>query len=326
MTVQCHYEILSIPLDADATQIKKAHRKLALKYHPDKNRGNEEATHQFRLIQAAYECLSDDKERKWYDEHREAILRGWDGSGADVEKEGVVFDVVPYQFAGCYNSYDDDDEDGFYNIYTKVFEQLYRCELHQWTSMGNIDENDFPLKHLNVSFGDSTSDYTNVVSTFYACWESYNTLCKYAWCDEYDVREAPNRRVRRAMEEENGKKRKAARKERNEEVLSLVQFVKRRDLRVKARMEELKKEKVLKEAERKKEAERRKSEAAAAREKWREEAERARAELEKSDILAGKVRLADLDSSSSEDSSDYDFGGSLKKKKKKQRRKSKEEG
>eukprot|EP00957_Ditylum_brightwellii_P135283 10315665-Ditylum_brightwellii.AAC.1 len=68
------------------------------------------------------------------------------------------------------------------------------------------------------------------------------------------------------MEDENGKKRKAARRERNEEVLSLVQFVKRRDLRVKARMEELKKEKVLKEAERKKEAERRKSEAAAARE------------------------------------------------------------
>jgi DnaJ homolog subfamily A member 5 len=57
-------------------QIKKQYKKLALKYHPDKNVGNEEeATATFRLISAAYAVLSDPHERKWYDDHREAILR-----------------------------------------------------------------------------------------------------------------------------------------------------------------------------------------------------------------------------------------------------------
>jgi DnaJ-class molecular chaperone len=47
-----------------------------LKYHPDKNVGNEEtATQFFKEIQASYAVLSDPHERKWYDDHRESILR-----------------------------------------------------------------------------------------------------------------------------------------------------------------------------------------------------------------------------------------------------------
>lgn len=68
--IRCHYDVLNVPRDADEKTIKKAHRKLALKYHPDKTGGCEEAAKEFRLGQQAYECLSDPKERKWYDEHR----------------------------------------------------------------------------------------------------------------------------------------------------------------------------------------------------------------------------------------------------------------
>jgi DnaJ-class molecular chaperone len=56
--IQCHYEILCVERDADASTIKKHHRKQALKYHPDKNFGDEEASNKFLLVQQAYEVLS----------------------------------------------------------------------------------------------------------------------------------------------------------------------------------------------------------------------------------------------------------------------------
>ena len=113
--VQCHYEVLGVERSADASTIKKAHRKLALRYHPDKNRNEDESGEQFRLIQQAYECLSDPAERKWYDDHREAILRGWSASTGADEMDKILFDVVPYMYAGCYNGYGDDGE-GFFVV------------------------------------------------------------------------------------------------------------------------------------------------------------------------------------------------------------------
>lgn len=75
--MKCHYEILGVDQDATDDDLKKSYRKLALKWHPDKNPDNaEEAKKQFQLIQAAYEVLSDPQERAWYDKHRDAILLG----------------------------------------------------------------------------------------------------------------------------------------------------------------------------------------------------------------------------------------------------------
>jgi curved DNA-binding protein CbpA len=51
--VRCHYDVLGVERTAEATVIKKAHRKLALKLHPDKNFGNETAADEFRLVQQA---------------------------------------------------------------------------------------------------------------------------------------------------------------------------------------------------------------------------------------------------------------------------------
>lgn len=64
-----YYQILRIPMTADKDQIKKAFRKLAIEYHPDKNLDNEEYdVYLFDRIYQAYETLSDDKKRKAYDE------------------------------------------------------------------------------------------------------------------------------------------------------------------------------------------------------------------------------------------------------------------
>ena len=73
-----YYEVLGIPKNADASDIKKAYRKLAKKYHPDSNEGNAHAAERFKEISEAYAILSDEKKRKLYDQYGHAAF---DGSG-----------------------------------------------------------------------------------------------------------------------------------------------------------------------------------------------------------------------------------------------------
>ena len=68
MSKRDYYEVLGVKKDASDDEIKKAFRKLAIKYHPDKNPGNKEAEEKFKEANEAYSVLSDKTKRQRYDQ------------------------------------------------------------------------------------------------------------------------------------------------------------------------------------------------------------------------------------------------------------------
>lgn len=76
MTELDYYELLEISKNSDKTTIKKAYRKMAMKYHPDKNPGNKEAEEKFKAVNEAYQVLGDDEKKSIYDRYGKAGLEG----------------------------------------------------------------------------------------------------------------------------------------------------------------------------------------------------------------------------------------------------------
>ena len=97
-----YYEVLGVSKNADATEIKKAYRKLALKYHPDKNPGDKEAEEKFKEAAEAYDVLSNDDKRRRYDQFGHA---GMGGAGQGGFCGFMSMDDIFSQFGDIFGSF-----------------------------------------------------------------------------------------------------------------------------------------------------------------------------------------------------------------------------
>ncbi|MDD6771269.1 molecular chaperone DnaJ [Inconstantimicrobium porci] len=98
-----YYEVLGLQKGASDDEIKKAFRKLAIKYHPDKNKGNKEAEEKFKEINEAYQVLSDPKKKANYDQFGSADGAGFGGGfdgGFDFSGMGGFGDIFDTIFGG----------------------------------------------------------------------------------------------------------------------------------------------------------------------------------------------------------------------------------
>jgi molecular chaperone DnaJ len=101
MAKQDFYEILDINKSASKAEIKKAYRKMAIKYHPDKNPGDTTAEEKFKLAAEAYEVLSDDNKKARYDQYGHAAFDGPQGGGG-FGGGGMNMDDIFSQFGDIF--------------------------------------------------------------------------------------------------------------------------------------------------------------------------------------------------------------------------------
>lgn len=107
MSKQDYYETLGVNKGANASDMKKAYRKLAMKYHPDRNPDNKEAEQKFKELNEAYEVLKDEQKRAAYDRYgHSAFENGMGGAGG-----GAGFGGFDFHFGGG----------GFSDIFEEMF-------------------------------------------------------------------------------------------------------------------------------------------------------------------------------------------------------------
>jgi molecular chaperone DnaJ len=107
MAKKDYYEILGLQKGASDDEIKKGFRKLAIKYHPDKNQGDKEAEEKFKEINEAYQVLSDPQKKAQYDQYGTADFNGgggFDAGGFDFSDVGGFGDIFESFFGGGFSS------------------------------------------------------------------------------------------------------------------------------------------------------------------------------------------------------------------------------
>lgn len=112
-----YYSLLNVTKDASQSDIKKAYRKLAIKWHPDKNKGDTNAEEKFKQISEAYEVLSDEGKKAQYDQFGHNVFKQQQSGGRQQQQD--PFDVFSSFFGGTGGG-------GFNHFYTRERRQSNR--------------------------------------------------------------------------------------------------------------------------------------------------------------------------------------------------------
>ncbi len=121
MSKQDYYSVLGVSRGATAEEIKKAYRKLAMQFHPDKNQGNKAAEEKFKQITEAYEVLSDEQKRAGYDKFGHAGAQGFGGGQGGPFGSGGGFGG----FGGFGGGGPSPGGDPFQDIFGEVFGDIF---------------------------------------------------------------------------------------------------------------------------------------------------------------------------------------------------------
>jgi len=97
-----YYEVLGVEKNASAEDIKKAYRKKAIQYHPDKNPGDKEAEEKFKEAAEAYDVLSDPQKRARYDQFGHAGMSGQGGFSSGGFSMEDIFSQFGDIFGGAF--------------------------------------------------------------------------------------------------------------------------------------------------------------------------------------------------------------------------------
>ena len=95
-----YYEVLEVSRNCSASELKKSYRKLAMKYHPDRNPNNKEAEERFKYLSEAYEVLKDTEKRAIYDQYGKDGLEGRQGGFSSSQNMDDIMDIFNSMFGG----------------------------------------------------------------------------------------------------------------------------------------------------------------------------------------------------------------------------------
>ena len=132
--------------------------------------------------------------------------------------------------SSCYQGSFTDAESDFYFVYRNLFIEIEKQEFDSVDDTEAVDGS--PL--TKTSFGSQSSLFEEI-KPFYNKFSSFSTCRSFRWLDKWNLNEAQNRQIRRAMEKENKKAREDGRRDFNEAVRNLTAFIKKRDPRIKVK-------------------------------------------------------------------------------------------
>lgn len=127
MDYKDYYKILGVDRKASADEIRSTYRKLAMKYHPDKNQGDKKAEDRFKEINEAYQVLSDDAKRAKYDQLGSAYsnFRGRGGRADDFQWDDWFNQNAGQQRGRTYTNVDDAFGGGNINSFSDFFRMMF---------------------------------------------------------------------------------------------------------------------------------------------------------------------------------------------------------